>query len=67
MTQDGHPLPGIPWTSIDSVREAGGYFVFVRGKRFLLAIPKDRVGENNIGELRRLLRAAKGEHAYLRS
>lgn len=66
MTQGGSSPVGISWNSIDSIREAGGYFVFVRGKRFLFAIPRDRVGEDDLSELRRLLRAAKGKHAYLR-
>jgi hypothetical protein len=67
MSETGKSTSTIPWTVIDAVREVGGYFIFSRAKRSLIALPKNRIAAHDLEPLRRILRAVKGDHARVRS
>lgn len=61
MNQEGRPPSTIPWSAVDGVLEVGGYFLFARKNRFLIALPRGRVGRDDLDALRHLLFYAKGK------
>jgi hypothetical protein len=67
IRQDGQSGSILPWTSIDRVRETGSWMLFMRDKRHIVALPIGRVPEQSLGQLREILRTAKGQLADLHS
>lgn len=53
----------LSWPSIDQVRETGSWILVMRGGRRILALPKSRLTEQSLGQLRVIVRTAKGQLA----
>jgi hypothetical protein len=67
ISQDAQSGSVLPWTSIDRVRESGSWMLFMRDRRRIVALPIDRIPEQGLGQLREILKTAKGQLANLHS
>jgi protein-S-isoprenylcysteine O-methyltransferase Ste14 len=56
----------LPWASIDRVRETLSWILFMRAGRRIVAIPTSQVTHQRLGQLRDIVRAAKGQLADLK-